>query len=98
MATFLGQLKTPSFWISLIGIVGAVGAGLTDSGNPQLIAVGAILTGVYTLAEHLKDGIAAAGKAIGQGTVTAAQQTVQTTQAALPPFYQADVEHPANKT
>lgn len=90
MGSLLDKIKQPSFWVSMLGIIGVVGASLTGSGDPHLIAIGAILTGVYTVVDHLKDAVVQAAASVSAAKVEAAQAANT-----LPPFYQSDAQHPA---
>ncbi len=92
MPGFVEKIKQPSFWVSLLGIVGVVGSALTGSGEPHLIAIGAILTGVYTIVDHVKDAIIESAVIRGTAKVDAAKETYT-----LPPFFQSDAQHPAIK-
>lgn len=55
MESLKKRLESPSFWLSIVGGLGAVAAGLTDTGNPTLIAIGSGVIAVHAIGEALID-------------------------------------------
>lgn len=51
------RIESPSFWLSILGGIGTIAAGLTDTGNPTLIAIGSALIAVHAIGEALVEGV-----------------------------------------
>lgn len=57
MDSLKSRIKSPSFWLTILGGIGTFAAGLTDTGNPTLMAIGTALIAVHAIGEFMLDGL-----------------------------------------
>lgn len=54
----LDRVKSPSFWLTILGSIGSAGTYFLHTPDPVFIAIGAALTAVYTFSEHFTTSVA----------------------------------------
>lgn len=76
---FFASDKTPdsSFYLTLLAILGIIGQALSTAASPQLIAIGTMLVGLYTVGHKIAEALGATKKVDPQSAASLADAVVQ---------------------